>query len=118
MTIRTMPDLINKINQYNQHRHIGHYFQFFTGPQMFQHPKHYAWETWENDFERIFAAMPQRTVEQQEAIPRMQGIQSLLKSHNTYNYTEINKLRIYFDELDRRRNTNWRQLFPYLDIHQ
>ena len=23
----------------------------------------------------------------------------------------------YLDELDRRRSTNWRSVFPYLDIH-
>ena len=117
MTIKTMPELINKIDQYSKYRHIGHYFQFVT-IHTFQHPKHYAWEFWANDFERIFTAMPQRTVEHQESILRMQGIHSLLKSYTTYNYDEINKLRIYFDELDRRRNTNWRQLFPYLDLHQ
>jgi hypothetical protein len=118
MTIKTMPDLIGKIDQYSKHKHIGHYFQFYTGSQMFQHPKNFAWELWEKDFERILSAMPQRTVEQQEAIPRMQGMQSLLKSYTKHNYAEIKKFHIYFDELDRRRNTNWRQLFPYLDIHQ
>jgi hypothetical protein len=116
MTIKTMPGLIQKIDYYSKHKHIGHYFQFCTGNQTFQHPKHFAWQHWEQDFERILAAMPQRTPEQQEAFPRMIGLQKLLQSTQHYNYSEINKLHIYLDELDRRRNTNWRELFLHLDV--
>jgi len=116
MTVRTMPDLIKKIDQYSQHKHIGHYFQFYTGPQMFQHPKTYAWDFWAKDFERILAAMPQRTADQQEAIPRMQGLQSLLQQQTSHNYQDIDRLLIYLDEMDRRRGTNWRDLFSYLHI--
>jgi hypothetical protein len=116
MTVRTMPDLIKKIDQYSQHKHIGHYFQFYTGPQMFQHPKTYAWDFWAKDFERILAAMPQRTPEQQEAVLRMLGLQSLLQQQHSHNYRDIDQLQIYLDEMDRRRGTNWRTLFSYLDI--
>jgi hypothetical protein len=116
MTVRTMPDLIKKIDQYSGNKHIGHYFQFYTGPHMFQHPKIFAWDFWAQDFERILSAMPQRTPEQQEAIPRMLGLKSLLQQYHNYNYQEINKLIVYLDEIDRRRSTNWRELFYYLDI--
>jgi hypothetical protein len=83
---------------------------------MFQHPKTYAWNFWAKDFERILAAMSRRTPEQQEAVPRMLGLQSLLQQQHSHNYQDIDKLRIYLDEMDRRRGTNWRTLFSYLDI--
>ena len=114
LTMRTMPDLIAKVDQYSRHKHIGHYFQFYTGMHTFQHPKHYAYDFWEKDFENIFKVMPTRTAAQLEAIPRMQGMQSLLMQSKQHNYNEIKKLHVYLDELDRRRNTNWRRLFPYL----
>ena len=60
--------------------------------------------------------MPTDTVDQQEAIPRMQGLISLLKQHTTNNMNAIKNLHTYLDELDRRRSTNWRTLFPYLNI--
>jgi len=118
LTMKTMPDLIEKIDHYSKNKHIGHYFQFYTGPQMFHHPKQYAYSFWKNDFENIFKAMPKRTVAQLEAIPRMQGMQSLLMQSKQHNYKEIEKLHVYLDELDRRRNTNWREIFPYLNIHE
>ncbi len=116
MTIRTMPELIAKIDQYSKHKNIGHYFSFIIGTQVFQHPKNFAWQFWEKDFERIFDAMPTRTPEQQEAVVRMTGIQKLLEAHTKHNYLEISRLHTYLDELDRRRGTNWRSLFDYLDI--
>jgi hypothetical protein len=118
MTIKTMPELIEKINQYNQHRHIGHYFQFYTGRHMFQHPNIFAYSHWAKDFENIFKSMPTETVDQQEAVQRMTGMQQYLKSFTKHQYNMINQLHVYLDELDRRRNTNWRALFSYLDIRQ
>jgi len=117
MTMRTMPDLIKKIDQYSKNKHIGHYFQFYTGPQMFQHPQTYAYSMWADTFDQIYAAMPTRTLEHQEAIPRMQGLQKQLQQVTQHNYKDINQLRVYLDELDRRRGTNWRELFSYLDIN-
>jgi hypothetical protein len=117
MTMRTMPELINKIDQYSFNKHIGHYFQFYTGPHMFQHPQTYAYDFWAKTFDQIFSAMPQRTLEQQEAIPRMQGLQAQLKQQTQHNYADIESLHIYLDEIDRRRGTNWRELFSYLNVN-
>ena len=116
MTIRTMPGLIEKIKQYSKHKHIGHYFQFYTGAHMFQHPNIFSYSMWEKDFEHILQAMPRDTVEQQEAIPRMQGLQQYLKTFTKHNFGMIHQLHVYLDEIDRRRSTSWRKLFPYLDI--
>jgi hypothetical protein len=48
----------------------------------------------------------------------MIGLQKQLQQHTKHNYKEIQKLHTYLDELDRRRNTNWRTLFSYLDINK
>ena len=118
MTIKTMPGLINMVAKYNKNKHIGHYFQFYTGTHMFQHPQIFSYEMWEKDFNAILAAMPTDTVHQQEAIPRMIGLQKQLQQHTEHDFKEIQKLHVYLDELDRRRNTNWRTLFSYLDINE
>jgi len=115
MTIKTMPDLIEMINKYNKHRHIGHYFQFLTGLE-YQHPDNFPYEFWAKDFDRILDVMPKNTPEQLEAFPRMIGMQKQLQQANNYNYERISQLHTYLDELDRRRSTNWRSVFPYLDI--
>ena len=117
-TMRSMVGLIDKIRQYSKNKHIGHYFQFYTGMQMFQHPQTFSYKMWESDFEKIFEAMPKNTPSQLEAIPRMEGLQKQLQLVKQHNFDDIKKLHIYLDEIDRRRNTNWRNVFPYLDIHE
>jgi len=116
MTIKTMPGLIAKIKQYSQYKHIGHYFQFYTGGQMFQHPQIFSYSMWEKDFENILSSMPTDTTEQQEAIPRMIGLQKLLQQRQVHDYSSIDQLHVYLDELDRRRGTDWRGLFGYLIV--
>lgn len=118
LTMRSMPELIDRIAKYSKKKHIGHYFQFYTGTEMYQHPQTYAYSHWAETFDNIYKAMPKDTVHQREAIPRMQGLEAQLKIVKGHNYRDIKKLHIYLDELDRRRGTNWRQLFPYLDIHE
>jgi hypothetical protein len=116
LTMKTMPELIEKLAHYGKNKHIGHYFQFYTGPQMFQHPNIYAYDFWRDTFDRVFAVMPKDTPEQREAVDRLEGMRRYLEVFSEHNREEIDKLHIYLDELDRRRGTNWRNVFPYLDI--
>ena len=115
MTIKTMPELIEKINKFGSHRHIGHYFMFVDGYK-FQHPDVFDYSLWTNDFDKIFAIMRDNTTEDKEAIQRMIGLQKRLQTTCKKNFSEINKLHAYFDEIDRRRKTDWRSLFPYLVV--
>jgi hypothetical protein len=117
LTIKTMPELIEKISYYSRYRHIGHYYQFITG-QHYMHPEVFAYDFWADDFDRIMSAMPTQTTAQLEAIPRMQGLQKQLQQKTTHNYKEISSLHTYLDEMDRRRGTNWRELFSYLDVNE
>lgn len=118
MTMRTMPGLIRKIDQYSKTKHIGHYFQFITGPYKFQHPQTYSYDFWSDTFDEIYSAMPRHTEAQIEAVPRMQGLQAQLQQFTQHNYKDIKKLHVFLDEIDRRRGSSWRELFSYLDIHE
>jgi hypothetical protein len=115
MTIKTMPGLIEKVKQYGQYRHIGHYFMFVDGYPI-QHPDIFDYSLWADDFDHILKIMPTDTVSQQEAIPRMVGLQRRLQNTCRQDPIQISKLHAYLDELDRRRKTDWRSLFPYLIV--
>jgi len=115
MTIKTMPGLIEKIKQYGQHRHIGHYFMLVDGFP-FQHPDIFDYSLWADDFEHILKIMPTDNISQQEAIPRMIGLQRRLQNTCRQDPIQIAKLHAYLDELDSRRGTDWRSLFPYLVV--
>jgi len=116
MTIKTMPDLIKVINKYNQQKHIGHYFEFYIGPEQYQHPKIFAYDMWEEDFKSIYSEMRSDTTEHKEVFTRLEGLEQQLKTVKQHDYEQIENLHIYLDELDRRRGTDWRSLFPYLMV--
>lgn len=116
MTIKTAPELIEKINYYRKKRPIGHYFSFYYGNQKFQNPDIFAYSMWEKDFEKILKLMPTNDTDQQESKDRMIGIQKYLQQSVEHNYAEIKKLHIYLNELDRRRGTDWQKLFSYLKV--
>lgn len=114
LTMKTMPDLVEKIAYYSQFKEIGHYFMFYSGPYMFQHPKIFAYDFWKPSIDRVLELMPTRTDNQREAIVRMQGMVKYLQTFKQNNTDEIRKLHVYLDELDRRRGSDWRKIFPYL----
>ena len=116
MTIKTMPELIKVVNKYNQQKHIGHYFEFYIGPEQYQHPKIFAYNMWQEDFKQIYNEMRRETVEHQEVFTRLEGLEQQLKTVKQHDYEQIENLHIYLDELDRRRGTDWRSLFPYLIV--
>lgn len=116
MTIKTMPNLIEVINKYNTSKHIGHYFEFYIGPEQYQHPNIFAYSMWQQDFEQIYKTLRNETTEHQEVFLRLNGIEKQLKTVTSHNYEQIENLHVYLDELDRRRGTTWRKLFPYLEI--
>lgn len=113
MTIKTMPALIEKINQYSKHRHIGHYFMLVDGDR-YHHPDIFDYSLWEEDFVSIIDVMKKDSTEDKETLQRMIGLQKRLQNTCQKTPAIINKLHAYLDELDRRRGTNWRELFPYL----
>ena len=47
----------------------------------------------------------------------MQGIIATIEK-SVYNKEEVIKLLTYLDEIDRRRNTNWNELFPWLERYR
>jgi len=116
-TMKTMPDLIKMLNKYNKHKHIGHYAMLVDGFP-FMRPEMFKYETWENTWDIIFSEMKNETFEQKESIKIMLGLQRITKLAKKNNSIAIKKLYEYYDELDRRRNTHWRDLWPELVIQE
>jgi len=68
----------------------------------------------EQDFEQILAAMRENTDMERSAKHHMEGIGRQIAAAPR-NIELINGLKDYVTELDRRRGTQWQELFPWLD---
>jgi organic radical activating enzyme len=113
LTIKTVPDLLQYINRMRTTRDIGHYFSITVMTHEFLHPQIFGTGFWNEDFDRIFNNMPSETETQQQALEYMKGI-SLQINSGARDSNKIHQLGVFLDEIDRRRNLDWRSTFPWL----
>ena len=67
----------------------------------------------DRDFERILSAMRETNPSEINAKEHMQGIMRQITAAPR-NPERIKGLKTYLTEIDRRRGTNWPELFPWL----
>jgi len=114
LTIKTMPALIVKINEWkNQRTEFGHYFQVLDTPALMR-PTIFAPGFFQEDFEAIMSLMKNETWDEKHAYEMMQGMIAQIESEAERNCNLEAELVMYLDEIDERRNTNWHTAFPWL----
>lgn len=115
LTLKTSPKLIEYVNKLKQHREIGHYFSTVTGKRSeFLHPGILGGTFFTECFDQILSAMKNSTWQEQQAKKYMNGIKLQIDSCSP-DQTRLKKLLTFLDEIDRRRNLNWRNTFPWLE---
>lgn len=116
LTIKTLPELVERINYWNTLRPTGNsiHFSFMSvmnpailvadifGPGVF-----------DQDFEHVLVAMPESTPDEVSSKEHMRGIMKQITTAPR-NSDGIKKLKTYLTEIDRRRGTHWQDLFPWL----
>jgi pyruvate-formate lyase-activating enzyme len=117
LTIKTLPDLIERINMWNTKRPKWNLITFsfmtvMTPPQMV--PAIFGSGVFDEDFKRILDAMAMESEWDKSAREHMMGIIQQIEA-GPRNPGMIEELKIYLNEMDRRRGTDWRPLFPWLD---
>ena len=113
LTIKTTPALLQYVNTFRNNREIGHYFSTTVMTHECLHPEIFGSNFFDDDFKVILDNMPDTTWQQKQARKYMQGIQSQLNSKSK-DSNKINQLAVLLDEIDRRRNLNWKTTFPWL----
>lgn len=111
LTIKTLPELLKKINQWSKQRPVYHYQNSVNGPSyMFID---LFGDIFVNDFNQALELKPTDTPEQISSKQYLEGIAKQSASREP-NIPEITKLFDFLNEMDRRRNTNWCEVFPWL----
>lgn len=117
LTIKTVPELVERMNVWNSgksHDHrIAYSFMSVMAPPWMD-PAIFGAGVFEEDFKKICDAMPNQTHYDQALVDHMAGIGRQI-SNTLRNVPMILGLIDYLDEIDRRRGTKWRPLFPWLD---
>ena len=117
LTIKTLPDLVQRINGWNAQRNPWNPISFsfmtaMTPPEMV--PDIFGSGVFDEDFDRVLAAMPREKPQDLSAVEHMEGIRKQIES-TPRDASRIADLKTYLTEIDRRRGTRWQDLFPWLD---
>lgn len=111
LTIKTLPDLLERIQQWRQVRPIYHYQNSVNHPSymfidMFG-------DIFREDFARALSFKPQDTPEEIASYRYLEGIAQQSTS-GIPDVSKISDLLIFLNEMDRRRGTDWKITFPWL----
>jgi hypothetical protein len=145
LTIKTLPNLIEKLNQWDHRRlvkrvakiigsddsqlvddfirtrdktidfgkHLSFSFMHVIEPTQ-MNPTWFGPGVFKEDFDKVLAILPNDTAYQQSAYQYMQGVANAIEN-TTRDPEKILMLETYLEEIDRRRGTNWRTVFPWLE---
>ena len=111
LTIKTLPDLLQKIKEWNTIRPVYHYQNSVNGPRyMFID---IFGDIFIDDFNRALELKPNITPEEKSSRQYLEGIAKQSAS-NGPNELAIQTLFNFLNEIDRRRSTDWKKTFPWL----
>jgi len=115
MTVKSIPTFVEKVKEYRkQNPKISIRAGALTG-QPYLHPATFGSAFWESDLEAILAAWPQDTEQDHAQKNEMKGVFDSI-TNTAPDEKMVKFFKHYLDQLDKRRNTNWREVLPYLDI--
>jgi len=115
LSIKTMPDLMSKMNGWRRQRPIYQNFMTVQDPQPLN-PDYLGGDVFDDDFAKIIAVMEETaSLDSWYAnfTPYMKGIRQQVAVSKP-NISKLKEMYAYLNELDRRRGTSWPTLFPWL----
>lgn len=115
LSIKTMPALLRKLSKWRQARPIYQNFMTVQDPHPVN-PDYFGSGVFDDDLTEIISIM-RADVHLDSHYERyllyMEGIDKQISSSQP-NVDKLSELYHYLNELDRRRNTNWQLIFPWL----
>ena len=111
LTIKTLPDLLERIAKWNQTRTVYHYQNSVNDPD-YMYIDIFG-NIFEKDFEKALLLKPEGSPEQQASKKYLAGVAKQSASRSP-NVPMIKKLYNFLNKMDHRRNTSWRKTFPWL----
>lgn len=115
LSIHELPQLAKKFLEWNLHREIFWYLHLVLpiGEHLLS-PSVFTYDFWQSYLEKTLNLIPDATFDQRNTRHTLQGIMARLV-HSQPDQSIQKKLISYLNEIDRRRNLDWRFIFPWLE---
>lgn len=115
LCIHELPDLAEKFLEWTGDREISWYLHFVL--PMSKHvlsPDMFSYDLWRPYLDKTLNYIPDTTFNHRNTKNILQGIMTRLLDSKA-DYLAQQNLIMYLNEIDRRRNLNWRSTFPWLE---
>lgn len=113
LSIQDMPSLIKKWLEWNRTRPVGLYSTRVFKPA-FLSPEVLPYRINQIAINEVLSLMPEETWLDKWCKERLAGAVEVMENSPEGNTELMKDLRVYLDELDHRRSTDWRKTFPWL----
>lgn len=114
LSIMAMPELCKKWLQWNKKQTVFWYMNLVTPADGVFSPLIFDYSLFEQPLNEVIDQLPNETWDDQMTRNTLLGIQLNLKNNCKDNIIKQQELYAYLVENDRRRNTNWKEAFPWL----
>mgnify|MGYP003342305303 CR=1 FL=1 len=108
--LATLPDLCAKVTEWNKKRFVKHSCALVDG-RLFMHPS-----IWHNDLLKKFWKDSIKNSCRDAIKENIRSLQAMCENQKVDHKNQKEFIRV-LTELDRRRNTNWQETFPWLYEH-
>ena len=113
LTIKKLPDLIKKIEQWNAARSGDRIVFSFNTDEDATNPKIFGPGVFDQELEETMRLLPEKNVREIIVKRHFQTVAHSIMSAKRQP-EKINTMKRYLTELDARRNTDWRKVYPWL----
>ncbi len=115
LTVRSIPQLVNKLLEY---RKINPKISIRAGALSsstppFLHPCVFGRNFWKDDLQNVLAVWPKENYQDLNQMLEFKDIFESIKN-DMPDKTLLRYFKHYLDQLDKRRNTDWREVLPHL----
>jgi organic radical activating enzyme len=114
LTITSSPEMVDFIASRRSVKRITHYFSTVVMTYSFLHPGIFGPGFFDSQLNKIIESMPQSTDHEKLLQRYMISTKNQINA-GSQDINKISQLITFLNEKDRRRNTNWRDVFPWLE---
>jgi hypothetical protein len=116
LSILGMPALAKKISVWNNIRDVAWYTHLvLPDDEHVLSPVYFDFKLFEPSLNEVLNSLSQRSDKHAETIKLLTGIIHKLETTGKQELNKQKELMKYLTEIDRRRNLNWKETFPWLD---
>lgn len=113
LSIKAMPALVRKLNEWRLIHPITNSFNLLTAPEQ-MNPSIFPSGFFDEDLKTVLSLMPRGDQWVDSLYDYLEGVVKSINNSSPFNPLRLIAFRVFLDKMDKRKKTNWRETFPWL----